>query len=209
MISFKRLCGLLACGIAIVQAQRDDLGLENGYIDIKTENFNARIVRDAQVLVSLTSVDDSFDFLPFDQIDVRAQNGQYHWGDITYRYREEGGTTWKSADSAKSRKPVKNVTTDELAGANLASTLPDSPLNITREWLDVDGDLGLRFTIANGGKNTVEIGSLGFPAEFNSIFTNRTAEDMAAHCSLSDPYIGQDAGHIRVAPVKGTGKGCR
>ncbi|KAI1070872.1 hypothetical protein LB507_010938, partial [Fusarium sp. FIESC RH6] len=207
MAFFKRLCGLLAFGIAIVQAQRDDLGLENGYIKIKTENFNARIARDAQVLVSLTSADDSFDFLPFDRIDVRSQNGQYHWGDITYRYRGEGDTTWKGGDSAKSRKPVNNITTDALAAANIEATLPESSLNITREWLDVDGDLGLRFTITNGGNNTIEIGSLGFPAEFNSIFTNRTAEDMAAHCFLSDPYIGQDAGHIRVAPVKGTGKG--
>lgn len=208
MPSIKQFIGLLAFATTLAQAQKDDLGLDNGYVDIKTENFKARIVRDAQVLASLTSVGETFDFLPFDRIDARAQNGQYHWGDITYRYRDKGDSTWKSGDSAQKRKTVRNITTIQaLASSDVAPTLPGSPLNITREWLDVEGDLGLHFSITNGGANTIELGSLGLPAEFNSIFTNRTAEDMAAHCSLSDPYIGQDAGHIRVAPVKGTGKG--
>ncbi|KAF4450799.1 hypothetical protein F53441_6131 [Fusarium austroafricanum] len=208
MPSLKQLCKILALAVPLVQAQKDNLGLSNGYIDLKTENFKARIVRDAQVLASLTSADATFDFLPFDRIDVRAQNGQYHWGDITYRYRKEGDSAWKSGDSAQKRQPVKKVSRSKsLAASALGPTLPDSPLNITREWLDVEGDLGLRFTITNGGKDSIELGSLGFPAEFNSIFTKRTAEEMQAHCSLSDPYIGLDAGQIRVAPVKGTGKG--
>ncbi|KAM0544331.1 hypothetical protein ACHAPJ_011867 [Fusarium lateritium] len=208
MPSLKQLGKILAFVLPLVQAQKDNLGLSNGYIDIKTDNFKARVVRDAQVLASLTSADDTFDFLPFDLIDVRAQNGQYHWGDITYRYRKAGGTTWISGDSAQKRQPVKKVTSSgSLAASNLAPTLTESPLNITREWLDVDGDLGLRFTITNGGKDSIEVGSLGFPAEFNSIFTGRKAEEMQAHCSLSDPYIGLDAGQIRVAPVKGTGNG--
>ncbi|KAI3574105.1 hypothetical protein IWW34DRAFT_885371 [Fusarium oxysporum f. sp. albedinis] len=206
MPSLKLLWIIFAFTAPLVQAQKDNLGLSNGYIDIKTDNFKARIVRDAQVLVSLTSADDTFDFLPFDLLDVRAQNGQYHWGDITYRYRKHGSLAWTSGDSAHKRKPVKKISTaNSLAASDLALTLPKSPFNITREWLDIEGDLGLRFTIINGGDDTIEIGSLGFPAEFNSIFTNRTAEEMQAHCSLSDPYIGQDAGQIRVAPVKGTG----
>jgi hypothetical protein len=208
MLSLKQLCAVLASAGTLVLAQKDNLGLNNGYIDLKTEYFKARIVRDAQVLVSLTSADGTFDFLPFDRIDVRAQNGQYHWGDITYRYRKQGGSAWTSGDTAQKRGPVKKVSTSKaLAASELGPTLPDSPLSITREWLDVDGDLGLRFTISNSGDDTIELGSLGFPAEFNSIFTNRTAEEMQAHCSLSDPYIGQDAGQIRVAPVKGTGNG--
>ncbi|KAF9766619.1 hypothetical protein IL306_000941 [Fusarium sp. DS 682] len=208
MPSLKQLCGILALLVPFVQGQKDNLGLENGYIEIKTDNFQARLVRDAQVLASLTSADDTFDFLPFDRIDVRAQNGQYHWGDITYRYRKQSGSAWTSGDSAQKRQPVKQIRTgNDLAASNLGPTLPDGPLNITREWLDIDGDLGLRFTLTNGGDDTIELGSLGFPAEFNSIFTNRTAEEMQAHCSLSDPYIGQDAGQIRVAPVKGTGNG--
>ncbi|CAI0655541.1 unnamed protein product, partial [Colletotrichum noveboracense] len=83
--------------------------------------------------------------------------------------------------------------------------MPTGPLNITREWLDVSGDLGLRFTIQNSGSSAVEIGSLGFPVEFSSIFTNRLATEMQRLCSLSDPYIGMHAGQIRVAPIRGTG----
>ncbi|KAL9562266.1 hypothetical protein ACKAV7_013349 [Fusarium commune] len=208
MSFLKQLCAVLAFAAPLVLAQKDNLGLSNGYIDIKTKNFKARIVRDAQVLVSLASADDTFDFLPFDRIDVRAQNGQYHWGDITYRYRKQGVPAWTSGDSAQKRQLVKNVSTGTaLASSDLGPTLPESPLDITREWLDVKGDLGLRFTITNTGGDSIELGSLGFPAEFNSIFTNRTAEEMQAHCSLADPYIGLDAGHIRVAPVKGTGNG--
>ncbi|CCT74847.1 uncharacterized protein FFUJ_10918 [Fusarium fujikuroi IMI 58289] len=208
MSFLKQLCVGLAFAAPFVLAQKDNLGLDNGYIDIETNNFKARIVRDAQVLVSLISGDDTFDFLPFDRIDVRANNGQYHWGDITYKYRKQGVSKWTQGDSAHKRHPVKNLTTGTaLASSDLGPTLPNSPLNITREWLEFEGDLALRFTITNSGDDTIELGSLGFPAEFNSIFTNRAAEEMQARCSLADPYIGLDAGHIRVAPVKGTGNG--
>ncbi|KAI1139284.1 hypothetical protein F5Y05DRAFT_343460 [Hypoxylon sp. FL0543] len=193
------------CGVA---TQSDNLGLKDGYITIKTANFNAKIVRDAQVLASLTPAGDTFDFLPFDLISARAGNGQYHWGDITFRYREGSSGAWIDGDSAAGRKTVTTLKpgTGVLAASNLAPTLPETgPLNITREWLDVSGDLGLRFTIGNTGQSPVEIGSLGFPAEFNSIFTNRAAADTQRLCSLSDPYVGMHAGHIRVSPVSGAG----
>ena len=51
----------------------------------------------------------------------------------------------------------------------------------------------------------MELGSLGFPAEFNSIFTNRSPEEAQAKCSLADPYIGLHAGFIRAVPVSGVG----
>ncbi|RYP27036.1 hypothetical protein DL768_011373 [Monosporascus sp. mg162] len=196
--------GLLASGVL---CQDDNLGLGNGYITIDTANFNARIVRNAQVLASLTPKGESFDFLPFDLLPVRAANGQYHWGDITFRYREAGSSNWGDGDSASRRRTVTAVTTGggALAASIMAPTLPAGPLNVTREWLDASGDLGLRFTIRNAGPSAVEIGGLGFPAEFNSIFTNRRAPDMQRLCSLSDPYVGMHAGHIRVAPTKGTG----
>jgi hypothetical protein len=197
------ICGFLT-GLVVGQ---DNLGLANGYIDIATSNFKARIVRNAQVLVSLTPTGSSFDFLPADKISNRARNGVYHWGDITYRYRQAGATSWTNADSAASRQPITALSTGAgvYANSDLKPTLPSGPLQVTREWLDVSGDLGLRFTIKNTGTSSVEIGSLGFPAEFNSIFTNRTPLNMQRQCSLSDPYIGMDAGHIRVTPVSGVG----
>lgn len=205
---FLLLSGLVLTGVA--GQDTDTLGLGNGYINLTTANFNLRLVRDAQVLASLKPAGDAFDFLPFDYLPRRAHNLQYHWGDITFRYRRAGNATWTSGDSSTARQAVTAVTPQSpgvLSSSRLGPTLGGGagPLNITREWLDVSGDLGLRFTIQNSGPDAVELGSLGFPAEFNSIFTRRNATEMQRLCSLSDPYIGMHAGHIRVSPTSGTG----
>ncbi|KAI8634028.1 hypothetical protein F5Y19DRAFT_411747 [Xylariaceae sp. FL1651] len=205
MTMCRGLFGALAFLILGAYSQSDNLGLKDGYITINTANFNAKIVKDAQLLASLTPSGDTFDFLPFDLLSVRANNGQYHWGDITFRYRQQGSSSWIEGNSATARKTITAVTTGALAASNLAPTLSSGPLNITREWLNVSGDLGLRFTIANTDTSAVELGSLGFPAEFNSIFTNRAAADIQRLCSLSDPYVGMHAGYIRTTPVSGTG----
>lgn len=196
---------VLVSALATSVSCKDTLGLEDGYIELTTANFDVQIVRDAQVLASLKPAGGRFDFLPFDYLSLRAKDGQYHWGDITFRYRTSGSTVWIAGDSSASRKKVNELSTGALAASSLTPTLPTGPLNITREWIDVSGDLGLQFTIVNSGSSPIEIGSLGFPAEFNSIFTNRQASDMLRLCSLSDPYIGMHAGHIRVAPTSGDG----
>ena len=189
-----------------VYAQNDTLGLANGYTTLSTANFDLKLVKDSQILASLKPSGDDFDFLPFDFISYRAGNGQYHNGDITYRYRQSGATRWLSGDSSQTRAKVSNMTSNALAAANLSPTLPTgSPIQVTRKWIDVDGDLGLSFTLTNKGNTIVELGSVGFPTEFNSIFTNRTAEEMSAKCSLTDPYIGMDAGYLQVTPTSGTG----
>ncbi|KAK1658005.1 hypothetical protein BDP55DRAFT_760181 [Colletotrichum godetiae] len=132
---------------------------------------------------------DDFDFLPSDVLGNRSRNEQYHWGDITYRYRAQGDNGWIDGDSAQQRRPVKTLSqsNDVLAAADLSPTLPSGPLNMAREWLNVDGDLALRFDISNTGNSDIEIGNA-----------------MAA-CSLSEPYIGMDSGQIRVNSIKGTG----
>ncbi|KAI1811099.1 hypothetical protein GGS20DRAFT_579353 [Poronia punctata] len=188
-MSVRLLGALLLFG---VQSQRDNIGLEDGFLAFNTTNFNAKIARAAQVLVSLGPA-------------ARANNGQYHWGDVTFRHRQQYSEVWVDGDSATSREPVESVATGALMASNLAATLGSGPLNVTREWLDVAGDLGLGFTIGNTGTSTIELGSLGFPAEFNSLFTNRSATDIQRLCSLSDPYVGMHAGYIRANPVSGTG----
>ncbi|VUC34743.1 unnamed protein product [Clonostachys rosea] len=186
---------------------QDDLGYGNGFLNASTAKFSSRLVRDAQTLASLKAVGESFDFAPADFVKVRSRNGQYHWGDITYRYREVFSVDWIEGDSAQSRHPVLALPTSDgvLAAADLSPTLPKGPLQITREWLDADGDLGLRFSIKNTGNTSIEIGSLGLPAAFDNIFTGRSPDAVQQHCSLSQPYIGLDAGHIRVNPVRGIG----
>lgn len=212
------LLALLACTSGLVPsafAQGDNLGISNGYTSLSTANFDLELVRDAQVLASLKAAGGTFDFLPFDYLPERAGNGQYHWGDVTFRYRPVGSTAWVSGDSSVARKAVTALSTASngadagtiLAASVMGPTLQTSTssLKITREWLDVDGDLGLSFTLANTLNTSIELGSLGFPAEFNNIFTNYTAEQAQQYCSLSDPYIGMHAGFIRVSPISGNG----
>ncbi|RHZ64939.1 uncharacterized protein CDV56_108448 [Aspergillus thermomutatus] len=203
--TFSVVVSLLAL---TVRSQSDDLGLTHGYISLSTANWDLKLVKDAQVLASLQPKGTSFDFLPFDYLQNRAANGQYHNGDITFRYRAAGATDWIAGDSSQARKTVTVVKADDgLAAADLTPTLPvGSPLRVVRKWVNVDGDLGLSFTLTNTAKHRLEIGSLGFPTEFNSIFTNRSPEEMTAKCSLADPYIGLDAGYLQVTPTSGTGE---
>ncbi|VUC22889.1 unnamed protein product [Clonostachys rosea] len=201
----KPLLVLAGLGINLAHSQ-DTLGLGNGYLNFSTRNFDFDLVHDAQTLASLRPSGSSFDFLPSDYLSFRARNGQYHWGDITVRYRQSNDSQWTSIDSSLSRQPVVSMTTASLASSELSQTIPESPLNITRDWIDHDGDVALRFTLHNTASAAVELGAVGFPTEFNSIFTNRTASDIQRMCSLADPYIGLDAGYIRVAPISGTGQ---
>lgn len=211
MVPIFRSILLLLLGCLHALAQGDDLGISNGYISLSTKNFDLELVRDAQVLASLKAAGGSFDFLPFGYLPVRAGDGQYHWGDVTFRYRTVGTTAWVNGDSSAARNAVTALSTASnttvLAASSLAPTLPTntSALNITREWLDADGDLGLAFKLTNTLDTSVEIGSLGFPVEFNNIFTNYTSEQTQEFCSLFDPYIGMHAGYIRVAPISGNG----
>lgn len=202
MFKHSELLIALALQLCCMVAAQDDVGLAQGYVELTTQNFDAQLVAESQVLASLKPAGSDFDFLPFDYISRRARNGQYHWGDVTFRYRTVGSTSWISGDSAAARQPVTKISN---YSASLAPTIPTGPLNFTRQWTEVDGDVALLFTVQNTGKSQVEIGSLGFPAEFNSIFTDRNATDMQSVCSLSDPYVGMYAGQIRVAPTKGTG----
>lgn len=75
----------------------------------------------------------------------------------------------------------------------------------------MEGNIGLRFRITYQppppatakSSPSLEIGGLGFPAIVNNIFTNRSPEEVQALCSLADPYIGMDAGYLRIASVSG------
>lgn len=196
----------LVLHFSTVLGQRDTLGLADGFLTFQTKNFDLKLVKDAQILASLKPSGESFDFLAFDYLPMRAGDGQYHLGDITFRYRTGKGTGWVDGNSASLRKPVRAISTEALAASNMEPTLPSNiPLNVTREWIDVSGDLGLRFTLTNSGDGDIEIGSLGFPTECNSIFTNRFAVEIQKKCSLEDPYVGLDAGYLQITPVRGTG----
>lgn len=208
MLAAQVFAPLLAI-LRVVNGQ-DNLGLGNGYTTFRTQSIQGQIVRSSQTLASLNSTFSNFDFLPFDLLSSLAFNGAHHVGDITFRYRTTGSTAWTSVDSASARKAVTAVTgtlqPSVFAAADLAPTLPNGlPLKLTREWLQYDNDIAVRINITSTAKSSVELGSLGLPVSINNIFTGRTAEQTQERCSLADPYIGLDAGYVRVSHLQGTG----
>lgn len=210
-VSKARLVSLLGLvPFSLGQSSSDALGLSDGYLSFSTENWDLELVKDAQVLASLKPTTlSSFDFSPFDVLSDRAANGQYHMGDLTFRYRTEGGSSWTSGDTALKRATVTNVSVSDsgaFVASDLAPTLSGiTDLSIIREWKELDGDLAVVYSITNNADDTLELGSLGFPVEFNNIFTNREASEVEEVCSLQDPYIGLDAGYVQVTRVNGTG----
>ncbi|KAI8191150.1 hypothetical protein K4K51_012955 [Colletotrichum sp. SAR 10_75] len=201
---FVSALGIFALPLVFGQ---DDIGFGNGTYAFKTRNWEAVIVKDSATLASLKPTGGDFDFLPYDlmQLGRRVQNGCYHWGDINTRYRATSSDTWNETSSATARQPVIEAGTGALVSSDLSPTMALGPLKVIREWINVSGDLGLRFTITNSGDEDVEIGALGFAAAVNNIFTKRNVSDVNEKCSFMEPYIGQDAGHLRVLPLNGVG----
>lgn len=173
-------------------------------------NFQGILNQDSGVLQSLRPAGETgFDFSPSDFFERRNGIGQYHTGDLTMRWRSEGEERWKEIDTAANRDVQPIISTEE-EGVVLRSTFdgvfPDAgDIGITRDWIVEDGDMVLQATITNKGNKSLEIGAFGFPIEFNSIFTTRTAEETTAKCVLMDPYIGLDAGYVQVTRLTGTG----
>ena len=195
------LVGFAAC--------QDDLGLSGGYATLHSSDFKGTIVKSSGTLASLNSSHAGFNFLATDFLPSLAQNGAHHLGDITFRYRTRGNNSWISVDSATSRRPITHLRTispSVLAAADLAPTLGSThPFNVTREWISSGSGLALRFNFTNTGTTDMELGSVGLPIVINNIFTNRLATDTQAKCSFADPYIGLDAGYVRVSPISGIG----
>jgi hypothetical protein len=152
------------------------LGLADGFLSFNTSVFAVQLVKDSQTLYSLKPRvnNTAFDFIPADQMTLRQNNGNYHLGDITFRVRKVGSTTWLSGDTSAARKPVVAlpISGSTLAAADLTPTLPsNSLLNITRRWTLKNDQLQLLFAVQNSQTVAVEIGALGAPLEFNNVRT--------------------------------------
>jgi hypothetical protein len=188
---------------------QDDLGIQQGFITFEAGSLKGQIVNASQTLGSLIASDTNFNFLPTDFLPRLAFNGVHHLGDVTFRYRTSSSEKWTSVDSAAARKHVTGLrigNANVVAASDLTPTLPKGlPVKVTREWLKFHGGFALRFNITNNGKTTIELGSLGLPITINNIFSTRTAEQTQDLCSLGDPYMGLDAGYVRVSHLRGTG----
>ncbi|WP_395143774.1 DUF5695 domain-containing protein [Armatimonas sp.] len=73
------------------------------------------------------------------------------------------------------------------------------------QWLAERGQLVLRATVSNNGTVPVELGAVGFPVIFNNIISDRDLPQAHEKCVFFDPYIGMDAGYLRVTRLSGAG----
>lgn len=185
------------------------LGLENGTRYLSTGEFDLRLGKDSGVAIGLLPKSGKgFDFTPSDRLSVRAADGFVHLGDLSLRVRKVGETAWISGATYTKRAAVRPFPAEPptLAADDLTATLPAGfPLHIDRYWTVAGDKLQLIFKIRNPGTALVEIGGLGIPMPFNNIITDRSLEEAHAKCSFTDPYIGEDAGYLRVTQLNGVG----
>jgi len=175
-------------------------------IGLETAEFCVRLDESSQTLTSLRpKADLSFDFAPSDRLGARTGDGYVHLGDLSLRVRTVGETTWNDVASWEARSAVTTVAGMGLATSDLGPTLPGTPLQVTRSWVQEAGRLGLRFTLHNPSGQAVEVGGLGVPMVWNNIITDRSLEEAHGKCSFSDPYIGAGAGYLQVTRLSGQG----
>lgn len=183
--------------------------LNQGIVALNTPQFVLKLVRSSQTVAALQPRGaDGFDFTPGDLLTARSTDGYYHLGDLDLRLRVGSAGPWQGYSTALHRAPVTmlRASGNILAAADLAPTLPaEIPLKITRAWALENGKLVLRFILTNRAKKPVEIGALGIPMIFNNILTGRTLAQAHTMCSFYDPYIGEDAGYLRVTRLNGHG----
>jgi Family of unknown function (DUF5695) len=183
--------------------------LDQGFITVDTPQFTLKLVRSSQTVAALLPKGaNGFDFTPGDLLVARSRDGYYHLGDLDLRLRVGNSGAWQNYSTALARKRVIALAAagSDLASADLAPTLPaDIPLQILRTWSVDRGQLVLRFTLKNMGRQPVEIGSLGIPMIFNNDMNDRTLDEAHAICSFYDPSIAEDAGYLQVTRLSGHG----
>jgi hypothetical protein len=187
------------------------LGLDKGFIETGTPEFNIKLVRASQTIAALEPAGyESFDFTPSDMLETRKGNSLYHLGDINLRLRAIESDEWIHYSSASGRKPVETLVDtgieNVIAASDLKATFPEGiPLKVERYWIDGGDELILMFRLTNIAGYPVELGALGIPMIFNNILQGKTLEEAHAICSFHDPYIGQDAGYLQVTRLHGHG----
>lgn len=182
------------------------LSLEEDRIHFETKEFIVELVKSSQTIAALRPKSHpDFDFTPGDSLKVRSSNGFYHLGDINLRLRLQGNENWKSYSTAKDRHPVKSLQVSgfQQAAADLTPSFSsDIPLNITRYWETINGQLVLTFRLRNISDKKVEVGALGVPMIFNNILSG-SLDQAHANNVFYDPYMGLNAGYLQVTRLTG------
>jgi hypothetical protein len=178
-------------------------------INFETAEFCVSLAKNSQTVAALKpKAVQNFDFTPSDLLSTRSGAGYFHLGDITLRVKSGTSGDWQNVTTSASRAMVDAQTVSGMvfASAELKAALPAGlPLSVTRSWSMEGGRLVLRFKLANTSTSPVQVGAFGMAMVFNNVITNRTLDQAHATCSLSDPYIGRDAGYLQVTRLSGQG----
>ncbi|PKD21791.1 hypothetical protein APR41_02085 [Salegentibacter salinarum] len=189
-----------------IKDRESTLGLEDGFIELKTEEFTLKLVKASQTIAKLSpNSDPDFDFTPGERIETRDKDSIYYIGDLNFRIKDKDGK-YTSFSTAYNRKKVKALPASGtvLAASDLSNTLPeDNPLEIKRYYEEKDGSLLMRFEITNPASTPIEIGALGVPMAFNNILEGKNLDETHADNVFFDPYIGMDAGYLEVKHLTG------
>ncbi len=189
-----------------IKDHKSTLGLEDGFMEFKTEEFTVKLVKASQTVAGLyPNSNPNFDFTPGERIEIRDKDSIYYIGDLNFKIRNKEGQ-WESFSTARERNKVEALTVsgNVLAAADLTNTLPSSnPLEIKRMYEENEGELILKFEITNPTGSSVEIGALGTPMAFNNILEGKTLDETHADNVFFDPYIGLDAGYLEVKHLTG------
>ena len=185
-----------------------------------------------QTVASLVVTSDaaSFEWLPSDA--GRLGPGYQHLGDATLRLRSAAAlpaAPWTQVATGAAplharASPVPPSLPGGLVAADvtplLAAGVPGGEeallgLQVVREYGSVPGDssgvggLTVSFILTNTNASAaVTVGAFGVSLPFNNDWTDLNLAQNAATCSLTDPYIGLDAGYARVTRISGRSRVC-
>ena len=186
----------------------DALDLSAGVSKMHAGAFSIGMGVASGVVVNLNPKSlESFDFLPADRLEQRSGEGFAHLGDVTLRVRSGSGE-WREMMSYRGRAAAVPVDggNGALAVHDISAGLgEDLPVQVLRRWELVEGHLRLMFEVKNTSESAIELGAFGMAMPFNNIIVGRSLEEAHAVCSFTDPYIGGDAGYLRVTRLDGVG----
>ena len=181
--------------------------LDGGRVTLQAKNLQVELLRYSGTVARLSpGALPAFDYTPGDLLRERSANTFYHLGDLDLRMRSGDATGWTDYSTAYRREAARVlVSTPTELSEDISSSLASAPLDVVRTWIVVDGQLRLRFTLTNHSSQPVQLGGVGFAMVFDNIMTGRTLAQSYATCSFYDPYIGEDAGYVKVNRLTGTG----
>lgn len=167
---------------------------------------------------------DAHDTSGFSFTRVRSEfSGSHALGDVTLRLRTYGSSNgWTQATTATTVPSFAPQTAPLFPSSVWASNVTPllnlsgfPSLGVSREIAPAPDGQGavLLLILSNNNNNknhttsedVLEIGGLDVSMIFNNDWTGLSLEQNAATCSLTDPYIGSDAGYLRVVRITGSG----